>query len=148
DNGAIRFEYQTKDKIWRPLDTISGSFDTYCIPIQAATTGMIRVTAMDKCGNKTVKDFNFQDYPSDMTNTPGPPSKRAPLPLPLVNVPEIHEHNDTHSGALLPVSGKITPLPLPAEPVAPQMTLAPSINQIQHETPPTIKPIQQVAYST
>ncbi len=61
DRTQTKFEYQTRDKIWRLLDPIPGQPNNYCIPSQAIITGMIRVTAADRCANETMVEMHLQD---------------------------------------------------------------------------------------
>jgi len=51
--------YQTRDQLWRLLDPIPQQTNRYCIPIQAATTGLIRVSAADLAGNVMRRDYDL-----------------------------------------------------------------------------------------
>ncbi len=97
DPAKTRFYYQTRDQIWRSLDAMSGQLDTFCIPGQAALTGMIRVVACDLAGNTSTREFNLATLPTALPKSglqtagldkfvPAPPEfvaspPRPPLPL-------------------------------------------------------------------
>ncbi|MBI3410346.1 MAG: hypothetical protein HY040_18560 [Planctomycetes bacterium] len=59
DASKTRFSFQTRDKIWRPLEPVQGQLDLFCIPAQAACSGMVRVSAADMAGNTVTKDFQI-----------------------------------------------------------------------------------------
>jgi hypothetical protein len=61
DTTSLSFEYQTGDKVWRRLEPMFDRADTFCIPSQAVFSGMVRVTATDRCGNTGRKEMNLQD---------------------------------------------------------------------------------------
>lgn len=61
--SKTRFSFQTRDKIWRPLEPVSAGSDVFNIPTQAAITGMIRVVACDLAGNTTTREFNLSQLP-------------------------------------------------------------------------------------
>ena len=58
DPNKTHVSYQTKDQVWRSLDPI-GQTNHFCIPIQAATTGLIRVNATDLAGNTMQHDYDL-----------------------------------------------------------------------------------------
>jgi hypothetical protein len=59
DPLRTRFFYQTGDKLWRTLECMPGTPEQFCIPAQAALTGMVRVQAFDKAGNSANREFNL-----------------------------------------------------------------------------------------
>ena len=63
DPAKTRFFFQTRDQVWRPLEAVAGQADTFCIPGQAAITGMIRVTGCDLAGNTSTREFNLGALP-------------------------------------------------------------------------------------
>jgi hypothetical protein len=58
DPAKTRFEYQTADKVWRGGGAVPNRPDAFLIPAQAPFTGTVRVTAVDRAGNKTVRELN------------------------------------------------------------------------------------------
>jgi hypothetical protein len=64
DPSKTSFLYQTRDQNWWPLNPIAGQSDVFLIPIQAATTGMIRIVARDLAGNTTTRDFDVSNLPT------------------------------------------------------------------------------------
>lgn len=79
DVSKTRCFYQTRDKMWRPLEPVQGQIDAFCIPAQAACTGMVRVSAADMAGNTVTKDFQvaIQAAPKQFVQ-----QTSAPSPLP------------------------------------------------------------------
>ncbi len=59
DGSKTKIFYQTVDKIWRPLEPLPGQADQFRIPVQAAFTGLIGVTATDLAGNNLTREFNL-----------------------------------------------------------------------------------------
>jgi hypothetical protein len=53
------FEYQILNREWRALEPISAGSDRYCIPVQAAVTGKVRVSAADQAENITTREFDL-----------------------------------------------------------------------------------------
>jgi hypothetical protein len=85
DPVKTRMYYQTRDQIWRPLDAVSGQPDTFCIPGQAATTGMVRVTATDLARNTVNREFNLGTMPV-ANNNPFAGPKALPANMPAENL--------------------------------------------------------------
>lgn len=83
-----RFEYQTQDRVWRPLEAQADQPDVYCIPRQALLTGMIRVLVMDRCHNVWQRELHVQDCPDSHTLPPNAMVARAPAELPKVQTTE------------------------------------------------------------
>lgn len=75
-----RFEYQTGDKSWQELEPLPDRPDTYVVPPQVVFTGMVRVTATDRAGNSTQREFHAQDCLP--TPAPGGVVTQATSPLP------------------------------------------------------------------
>jgi hypothetical protein len=76
DPAKTRMFYQTRDQIWRSVDATAGQPDTFCIPGQAAITGMIRVTASDLARNTVTREFNLATLP--VANNTVPPAVNNP----------------------------------------------------------------------
>ncbi len=56
-----RFFYQTRDQVWRHLESAPNQPNVFCIPSQAALTNFIRVLAVDLAGNTTAKTLNLSE---------------------------------------------------------------------------------------
>jgi hypothetical protein len=54
-----KFEYQTGDRTWRPLEPMGSQAECFCIPRQAVLTGMCRVSCTDRASNTTVREFSL-----------------------------------------------------------------------------------------
>jgi len=106
DVSKTRFFYQTRDQIWRSLECLSGQPDTFCIPAQAAHTGMIRVVASDLAGNSTTREFNLASAPV-AANTPSPA---------LRSLTNVVVENLSEKIALPPTLPDLTPAPTKAIP--------------------------------
>lgn len=74
DLVKTRLFFQTRDQVWRPLEPVPGHSDVYCIPVQAAFTGMVRVVASDLAGNVASRELNI--------GVPTPTTAQAVLPTP------------------------------------------------------------------
>ncbi len=59
DATKTHLYYQTGDLAWRPLDPMPEQPDQYCIPPQAAFTGLVKVEACDLAGNTINREFNL-----------------------------------------------------------------------------------------
>jgi hypothetical protein len=59
DETHTSFLFQTGDQMWRPLEPMPGKPDTYCIPANAVSTGMVRVEVADKAGNQASRELNL-----------------------------------------------------------------------------------------
>ncbi len=81
DPVKTRFSYQTRDKIWRPLEATAAHTDTFCIPGQAALSGMIRVSVTDMAGNTSTREVNLSALPV-VANTPAANTAGASPKLP------------------------------------------------------------------
>src|SRR5262245_39759640 len=80
DPSRTRFEYQSADQQWRGGEAVPGRPDTFCIPQQATHTGMVRVTAADRAGNVTVKEFNLAH--TALSPNPSAPARQVAGPAP------------------------------------------------------------------
>ena len=163
DPSKTRFFYQTRDQIWRSLECLTGQPDTFCIPAQAAHTGMIRVVASDLAGNSTTREFNLATAPMAASNT-GPAlksvsnvvlvetaSEKIPLPPALPDFvaaaskgPMLGASNENVSSISerVDLAAKPTPFPLPQGPImepAPKvpfsMPSGPEIRTVADATP-------------
>ncbi|MCI0638988.1 MAG: hypothetical protein L0Y72_16675 [Gemmataceae bacterium] len=59
DQLKTRFYFQTRDQMWRPLEAVPGQPNQFLIPVQAATTGLVRVLAADLAGNMATREVNL-----------------------------------------------------------------------------------------
>lgn len=71
DPAKTKFFYQTRDSVWRPLDAVAGQADTFCIPVQAASTGMVRIVATDQAGNTSSREVSVSALASNVGSSPG-----------------------------------------------------------------------------
>jgi len=76
DPARTRFEYQTCDERWRPLDPMPGRPDTFCIPAEARVTGKVRVEVGDKAGNLAMRETTVDAAPAAASA----PEKTARVP--------------------------------------------------------------------
>jgi hypothetical protein len=126
DTNKTRFEYQTADKLWRPLDPVIGQPGVFCIPQQAMFTGMVKATATDKANNNTVRELNLGAM---LLGQAGTSNKHAGLvdnPFERATVPSDPPKNE-HPKAPNTLETPKNSLPLsPAEskgpPILPQQT--------------------------
>ena len=92
------FEYQTRNQAWCALAPIPSATNRYCIPVQAAITGTIRITAADLAENVACREINLNQMKNMAMPAPAPGdsvSNRVPVPPP--------------SGEPVPSSVPITP---------------------------------------
>jgi hypothetical protein len=54
-----KFEYQTMNQSWWPVDALPNQPECFCIPRQAALSGMVKVTCTDRAMNTTTREFNM-----------------------------------------------------------------------------------------
>jgi hypothetical protein len=80
DAAKTRFEYQTADRVWRSGDLVPNQADTYIIPAQAMFNGMVRVTAVDRAGNKTERELNLGTEAPGLNVAGGPAAPAGPGP--------------------------------------------------------------------
>jgi hypothetical protein len=151
DPTKTRFFFQTRDQIWRSVEPVSGHPETFCIPGQAAITGIVRVTSCDLAGNMGTREFNLPPVSTANTNqvaatkstanpivTEAPNDKVATKPMPPELgitppsiVPEVpasfvaNEKTGSNSERIEIVSHKPTPSPLPQGPLLEQMGKTP-----------------------
>ncbi len=57
----MRFFYQTRDQVWRHLESVPNQPTVFCVPSQAALTNFIRVLAVDLAGNSTARTLNLSE---------------------------------------------------------------------------------------
>jgi hypothetical protein len=79
DIFKMRFYYQTRDNVWRTLESLPDQPNTYVVPAQAALTNFIRVVAVDLAGNTTARTMNL----SELAAT-APKTRPTPAPTPAV----------------------------------------------------------------
>jgi hypothetical protein len=77
DPSKTRFEFQTGDMQWHPLDAQAGKPDTFRLPPEAVTTGKVRVAVLDKAGNTTTREMDVGTAPTATAAAPVPPSPPA-----------------------------------------------------------------------
>lgn len=115
DPASLSVEYQTRDMIWRPLRQESGQVETFCVPHQTGWTGMIRVSARDRCGHTTHQEIHLQDgqdrvnvanYNSSMQTSRPQLQNKSTAPA---NPPAVASQQQKDNGPFLPV----VPLPEP-----------------------------------
>jgi hypothetical protein len=119
DPSHVRFEFQTKDEKWRPLDALPARPDTYRIPPEAAVTGKVRVQVSDQAGNTAMCEAKVD-------------TAVAALPAP--------------AGQLAPMDGAI-PVPLPenAGPIMPASHIEPAGPSVVQALPEVIHETRKVA---
>ena len=61
DASLSMFEYQLANQQWLPGLPVSGATNTFCIPTNANYTGLMRLSAVDRSGNKTVRQIHLHD---------------------------------------------------------------------------------------
>lgn len=59
DPQKTHFEYQTLNKDWRALEPMAPGSNRYCIPVQAAVSGMVKVCAGDLADNAVCSEFEL-----------------------------------------------------------------------------------------
>jgi hypothetical protein len=82
DPQKTRVHYQTGDKVFRPLEPQAGKTNVFCIPAQAAFTGMLRMSAVDLAGNVSTREVHLDQVPSA-----GAAPAAVAAPTPSVGVP-------------------------------------------------------------
>lgn len=61
DIFKLRFYYQTRDQVWRSLESLPDQPNLFCVPSQAALTNFIRVVACDMAGNSTARTYSLSE---------------------------------------------------------------------------------------
>jgi hypothetical protein len=129
--AKTRFEYQTADMVWRCGDVVPNQPDTFIIPAQAMFSGLVRVTAVDRAGNKTERELNLgNNAPSLNVATGGAPSCPA-SPCPATgegHAPKNLPPTVVSQAQVIPGQGDG-----PILPAAPEVKTQPKVDpQIQH----------------
>ncbi len=135
DPSKTRFFYQTRDQVWRSCDAVNGQQDNFCIPAQAALTGMIRVVATDLAGNTSTREFNLATLPAD--NMPGLAQAAATMPIvnmPVANVPPVTTHRNAPS--VMPVDLPPEKMIVSQAPVLPPGPPLPPLESMSTPRPP------------
>ncbi len=100
DPSSLQFHYQTLNKSWQPLDPTPQRKDTFCIPSQAAFTGMVKVSAQDQAKNLKIHEVNLS---APVPKLPTPTTANVAPALPTV-LPETKVLEET-----VMVDGKLLP---------------------------------------
>lgn len=61
DPAQTRVEYQTRGLDWLAMTPVPGKANVFLVPQQAAISGLVRVSAMDRANNVTRREFHLQD---------------------------------------------------------------------------------------
>lgn len=75
DLNKVHVAYQGSDMEWRSLDPHPARMDHFCIPEQAACTGLVRVEAVDLAGNSVRKEFNIGNPAMTLARSTQPATK-------------------------------------------------------------------------
>ena len=143
DAMKVRFFFQTRDQVWRPLDPIPGRPFAYCVPAQAAITNLVKLSADDLAGNNATRVFNLGELltQNQPAKTPGqlpssiaapqqaaPPVAQLPVapPNPGIQITESLPDLPTQSGP--PAAGPFQSQPTnpPVRPSAAQVPTLPN----------------------
>lgn len=159
DPMKTRFFYQTGDKNFRPLDSLPGTPEQFCIPGQAVLTGMVRVQATDKAGNTTTKEFNINTMTAaaPATGAPGAGSPSGVTPMapekggPGVVMVEMGS-GVKHHLTPAPVKDPTPPtritegpaLPAPTTPDLPSKDRVELVHRVESPSTPPVPPIPPV----
>src|SRR5262249_5168802 len=76
DIARTRFDFQGGDRVFRPLEPITGRPNVFCIPAQAVCTGIVRGTAEDLAGNQATREIHIDQ----MATLKAPPVQQANNP--------------------------------------------------------------------
>jgi hypothetical protein len=140
DPAKTRFYFQTRDQVWRALEPVGGKGDIYCIPGQAAITGMVRLVAFDLAGNNTTREFSLatmqasaSPVPADLRITGEVPGEKISIvqSIPTVAPPMQFTEN------VEVLVNKTAPPPLPPLPTLDPANKAPFAAPIISENRPT-----------
>ena len=132
DPSAVKVEYQTSDKTWKPLESVPGSPDLFHLPDRSSWTGQLRASATDRADNTGTHEMTWP--------TPAPAAETAA------------GHNDTHvekmaAGPELtppPVRTTQAPQAMPNPPMPAPMASPPSVIQpvaAQEPVPTNSQPV-------
>ncbi len=133
DPAKTRFFFQTGDQVWRPLDPLPSHADRFCIPVQAAFTGLVGVAACDLAGNSITREFNLGALLSPASGPtatssqgpaverPGPIGNGGSVSPALAERVQVVVHRQAPSGPM--------PANAPAPDLGPAHPSAPAVNQ-------------------
>ncbi len=69
DATQTTYEYQTRELNWGTAKPLAGRKNVFCVPRQANHNGLIRVTAVDRSGNRTVRQMPIEDLQASFATT-------------------------------------------------------------------------------
>jgi hypothetical protein len=80
DNGKTRLTFQGGDGVFRNLMPVQGRANVYCIPAEAVSTGVIRVSAESLAGNQTHREEHLNNLKANRTQQVGVAPQAAKMP--------------------------------------------------------------------
>ncbi len=78
DPTKTRFQFQSGDRMFRPVEPVAGRQNVFCVPKQAVWTGLARVSAGDQAGNSAQREINLNGNPLNQAQA-GVPTNPAPV---------------------------------------------------------------------
>jgi hypothetical protein len=141
----VRFEYQTRDHVWRVLEPMADQPGCYCIPKQAVLTGQVKVSCTDRAMNLTEREFSLAALTPAASNVAQAPSQApaqaqpAQTPLTQAAYNKAETANYPPAGA----SGNTMPVVGSAKGMASQPKELPSLNEGPVLNPNADKGVQQ-----
>ncbi len=79
DYGTLKLEYQAGDRSWRALEAVPDTPGVYRVPEPGVLHSLVRASAGDKAGNRTVREIDLSHTPTPAANAiaarpPAPPT--------------------------------------------------------------------------
>jgi hypothetical protein len=136
----LRFFYQTRDQVWRNLESLPDQPTIFCVPTQAALTNFVRVVAVDMAGNSTARTYNLSELATKAAQQPRPPMVAA-------NPSPAHQQQFSPTATVPPGTALSTPntapvsVPIvsePSQPIAPPTIIEPSVAEPRVPAPQAI----------
>ena len=89
DNAQTRFFFQGGDGVFRAAEAVPGRGNVFCIPAQAVSSGVVRVTAQDLAKNQAQREMRVSEMPSrnQPTNQQQVVTQSAPPVFPDLKTP-------------------------------------------------------------